>query len=152
MRVLVTGGAGFLGSHLCDRLLNDGHEVVALDNLFTGSKRNIAHLHSRDDFEFVRHDVVDPIKLEVDWVFNFACPASPVHYQYNAVKTIKTSVLGMLHMLGLAKRVRARILQASRVRCTATPSNIHRRKVIGATSTRSGLGVATTRASAWRKR
>lgn len=113
MRVLVTGGAGFLGSHLCDRLLNDGHEVIALDNLFTGSKRNIAHLLARDDFEFVRHDVVDPIKLEVDWVFNFACPASPVHYQYNAVKTIKTSVLGMLHMLGLAKRVRARILQAS---------------------------------------
>lgn len=113
MQVLVTGGAGFLGSHLCDRLLSDGHEVVALDNLFTGRKSNIAHLWGRPDFEFVRHDVVNPILLEVDWIFNLACPASPVHYQYNPVKTIKTSVLGALHMLGLAKRVKARILQAS---------------------------------------
>ena len=113
MRVLVTGGAGFLGSHLCDRLLGDGHEVIALDNLFTGSKRNLAHLHGRPDFEFVRHDMVDPILLEVDWIFNLACPASPVHYQCNPVKTVKTCVLGTLHMLGLAKRVRARILQAS---------------------------------------
>ena len=113
MRVLVTGGAGFLGSHLCDRLLRDGHEVVALDNLFTGSKRNIAHLLNRPDFEFVRHDVVQPILVEVDWIFNLACPASPIHYQYNPVKTVKTSVMGALNMLGLAKRVRARILQAS---------------------------------------
>jgi len=113
MHVLVTGGAGFLGSHLCDRLLSDGHEVVALDNLFTGRKSNIAHLWGRPDFEFVRHDVVNPILLEVDWIFNLACPASPIHYQYNPVKTIKTSVLGALHMLGLAKRVKARILQAS---------------------------------------
>ena len=113
MRVLVTGGAGFLGSHLCDRLLQDGHEVIALDNLFTGSKRNIAHLLNRADFEFVRHDVVVPILLEVDWIFNLACPASPIHYQYNPVKTVKTSVMGMINMLGLAKRVRARILQAS---------------------------------------
>ncbi len=113
MRVLVTGGAGFLGSHLCDRLLQDGHEVIALDNLFTGAKRNIRHLLDRKDFEFLRHDVVNPVLLEVDWVFNLACPASPVHYQYNPVKTIKTSVLGTLHMLGLAKRVKARILQAS---------------------------------------
>ncbi|MCH8148435.1 MAG: SDR family oxidoreductase [Planctomycetes bacterium] len=113
MRVLVTGGAGFLGSHLCDRLLDDGHEVIALDNLFTGAKRNIRHLLDRKDFEFLRHDVVNPVLLEVDWVFNLACPASPVHYQYNPVKTIKTSVLGTLHMLGLAKRVKARILQAS---------------------------------------
>ena len=112
-RVLVTGGAGFLGSHLCDRLLADGHEVVALDNLFTGSKRNIAHLPGRADFEFVRHDVVNPILLEVDWIFNLACPASPIHYQYNPVKTVKTSVMGTLNMLGLAKRVKARILQAS---------------------------------------
>ena len=113
MRVLVTGGAGFLGSHLCDRLLADGHEVLALDNLFTGSKRNIAHLLGRTDFEFVRHDVVNPILLEVDWIFNLACPASPVHYQYNPVKTVKTSVMGTLNMLGVAKRVKARILQAS---------------------------------------
>jgi len=113
MRVLVTGGAGFLGSHLCDRLLEDGHEVIALDNLFTGAKRNIRHLFDREDFEFLRHDVVNPVLLEVDWIFNLACPASPVHYQYNPVKTIKTSVLGMLNMLGLAKRLKARILQAS---------------------------------------
>jgi len=113
MRVLVTGGAGFLGSHLCDRLLKDGHDVVAVDNLFTGSKGNIAHLLGRKDFEFVRHDVVQPILLEVDWIFNLACPASPIHYQYNPVKTVKTSVMGTLNMLGLAKRVKARILQAS---------------------------------------
>lgn len=113
MRVLVTGGAGFLGSHLCDRLLADGHEVVALDNLFTGSKHNIAHLFDRHEFEFIRHDTVNPILLEVDWIFNLACPASPVHYQYNPVKTVKTSVMGTLNMLGLAKRVKARILQAS---------------------------------------
>ena len=113
MRVLVTGGAGFLGSHLCDRLLTDGHDVVALDNFFTGSKRNVAHLLSRADFELIRHDVVEPILLEVDWIFNLACPASPIHYQYNPVKTVKTSVMGTLNMLGLAKRVRARILQAS---------------------------------------
>ena len=113
MRALVTGGAGFLGSHLCDRLLAGGHEVVALDNLFTGSKRNIAHLLDRHDFEFIRHDVVNPILLEVDWIFNLACPASPIHYQYTPVKTVKTSVMGALNMLGLAKRVKARILQAS---------------------------------------
>ncbi len=113
MRALVTGGAGFLGSHLCDRLLHDGHEVIALDNLFTGRKDNIKHLLQRADFEFVRHDVVEPILLEVDWIFNLACPASPIHYQHNPVKTVKTSVMGALNMLGLAKRVRARILQAS---------------------------------------
>lgn len=113
MRVLVTGGAGFLGSHLCDRLLKDGHEVIAVDNLFTGSKQNIAHLLQRADFEFIRHDVVNPILLEVDWIFNLACPASPIHYQYNPVKTVKTSVMGTLNMLGMAKRVKARILQAS---------------------------------------
>jgi len=113
LRALVTGGAGFLGSHLCDRLLADGHEVIALDNFFTGAKRNVAHLLRRPDFELIRHDIVNPILLEVDWVFNFACPASPVHYQNNPVKTVKTSVAGTMHMLGLAKRVGARILQAS---------------------------------------
>ena len=113
MRALVTGGAGFLGSHLCDRLLADGHEVIAVDNLFTGSKRNIRHLLDRHDFELIRHDIVNPLLVEVDWVFNLACPASPIHYQYNPVKTVKTSVMGTLNMLGLAKRVKARILQAS---------------------------------------
>ena len=112
-RVLVTGGAGFLGSFLCEQLIQQGHDVLALDNLFTGNKRNIAHLLDNRNFEFIRHDVVEPILLEVDWIFNLACPASPIHYQYNPVKTIKTSILGAINMLGLAKRVKARILQAS---------------------------------------
>ena len=112
-RVLVTGGAGFLGSHLCDRLLADGNEVICLDNLFTGSKDNIRHLLANPYFEFIRHDVTEPIRLEVDQIYNLACPASPVHYQYNPIKTAKTSVLGAMNMLGLAKRTRARILQAS---------------------------------------
>jgi UDP-glucuronate decarboxylase len=112
-RCLVTGGAGFLGSHLCDRLLADGHDVICLDNLFTGNKRNVLHLLSNPHFEFIRHDITQPILLEVDWVFNLACPASPIHYQHNPIKTIKTSVMGSLNMLGLAKRVKARILQAS---------------------------------------
>ena len=112
-RVLVTGGAGFLGSFLCEQLIQQGHDVLALDNLFTGNKRNIAHLLDNQNFEFVRHDVVEPILLEVDWIFNLACPASPVHYQHNPVKTIKTCMLGAINMLGLAKRVKARILQAS---------------------------------------
>jgi UDP-glucuronate decarboxylase len=111
--MLVTGGAGFIGSHLCERLLNEGHEVVCLDNFFTGSKRNISHLQEHRGFELIRHDVTQPILLEVDRIFNLACPASPIHYQYNPVKTTKTSVMGMINMLGLAKRVRARILQAS---------------------------------------
>ncbi|MCC6623439.1 MAG: SDR family oxidoreductase [Deltaproteobacteria bacterium] len=113
MRCLVTGGAGFIGSFLCERLLARGHEVIALDNFFTGRKQNIAHLLDDRLFELVRHDVTEPILLEVDRIYNFACPASPVHYQYNPVKTVKTSVLGTIHMLGLAKRVRARMLQAS---------------------------------------
>jgi len=112
-RIVVTGGAGFLGSHLCERLANSGDEVICLDNFLTGSKRNVAHLLSNPYFEILRHDVVDPIMLEVDQIYNFACPASPVHYQYNPVKTVKTNVMGTIHMLGLAKRVRARILQAS---------------------------------------
>ncbi len=113
MRILVTGGAGFLGSHLCERLLKDGHEVVCIDNLFTGQKTNIAHLLPNPNFEFVRHDVIDPFKFEVDQIFNLACPASPPHYQYNPIKTIKTSVMGAINCLGLAKRVRARVFQAS---------------------------------------
>ena len=112
-RVLVTGGAGFLGSHLCDRLIERGEEVLCVDNLFTGSKRNIQHLLSHPNFEFMRHDVTFPLFVEVDRIFNLACPASPVHYQRNPVQTTKTSVHGAINMLGLAKRVRARILQAS---------------------------------------
>ena len=111
--VLVTGGAGFIGSHLCDRLLEQGHYVICLDNYFTGLKTNVAKHLGNPKFDLIRHDVTHPIYLEVDWIFNFACPASPIHYQYNPIKTIKTSVAGALNMLGLAKRVKARILQAS---------------------------------------
>ena len=113
MRILVTGGAGFLGSHLCDRLLADGHEVVALDNFFTGRKSNLAHLTDNPRFELVRHDIIDPFKFEVDQIYNLACPASPPHYQFNPIKTVKTSVIGAINCLGLAKRVRARVFQAS---------------------------------------
>jgi UDP-glucuronate decarboxylase len=112
-KVLVTGGAGFVGSHLCERLLNDGNDVVCLDNYFTGQKQNIVHLLSNPYFELVRHDVTNPFFIEVDEIYNLACPASPVHYQYNAIKTMKTSVMGAINMLGLAKRVKAKILQAS---------------------------------------
>ncbi len=112
-RVLVTGGAGFLGSHLCERLLQDGNDVICADNLFTGSKDNIRHLMANPYFEFIRHDITEPLYVEVDQIYNLACPASPVHYQANPVKTTKTSVYGALNMLGLAKRVGARILQAS---------------------------------------
>ncbi len=112
-RVLVTGGAGFIGSHLSERLLREGCTVLTLDNFFTGRRENISHLLSNPDFELIRHDIIQPILLEVDEIYNLACPASPVHYQYNPVKTIKTSIMGALNMLGLAKRVRARILQAS---------------------------------------
>ena len=112
-RVLVTGGAGFLGSHLCDRLVNAGHDVICVDNFFTGSKRNVAHLLGKPNFELMRHDVTFPLYVEVDEIYNLACPASPVHYQYDPVQTTKTSVHGAINMLGLAKRLRARILQAS---------------------------------------
>ncbi len=113
MRILVTGGAGFIGSHLCERLLDEGNDVLCLDNYFTGRKENIAHLLDNYRFEAIRHDVTLPIFLEVDQIYNFACPASPIHYQYNPVKTVKTSVMGAINMLGMAKRVSARILQAS---------------------------------------
>jgi UDP-glucuronate decarboxylase len=113
MRILVTGGAGFIGSHLCERLLEADHEVICLDNFFTGRRENVFHLLDDRRFELVRHDVIEPILLEVDQIYNLACPASPVHYQYNPVKTVKTNVMGTINMLGLAKRVRARILQAS---------------------------------------
>jgi UDP-glucuronate decarboxylase len=113
MRILVTGGAGFIGSHLCERLLGEGNEVLCLDNFFTGRRENIFHLLDDPRFELLRHDVTEPVLLEVDQIYNLACPASPVHYQYNPVKTVKTNVMGTINMLGLAKRVRARILQAS---------------------------------------
>ncbi|MBD0326272.1 MAG: SDR family oxidoreductase, partial [Pyrinomonadaceae bacterium] len=113
MRILVTGGAGFIGSHLCERLIEEGHDVICLDNFFTGRRENVFHLLDNRRFELLRHDVIEPILLEVDQIYNLACPASPIHYQYNPVKTVKTSVMGMINMLGLAKRVRARILQAS---------------------------------------
>jgi len=112
-RILVTGGAGFLGSHLCEKLVGQGHDVICLDNYFTGRKKNVEHLMDCHNFELMRHDVAFPMYVEVDQIYNLACPASPVHYQYNAVKTIKTSVMGAINALGLAKRVRARVLQAS---------------------------------------
>jgi len=111
--VLISGGAGFIGSHLCEKLLNEGNEVICLDNLFTSTKDNIAPLMSNKYFEFIRHDIIQPIHLEIDEIYNLACPASPIHYQYNPIKTIKTSVMGAINMLGLAKRVKAKILQAS---------------------------------------
>jgi len=113
MRTLVTGGAGFLGSHLCDRLIKDGHDVICMDNYFTGRKRNVLHLIQNPNFELVRHDVTEPFMFEVDQIFNLACPASPPHYQHNPIKTTKTSVLGAMHSLGLAKRIGARVFQAS---------------------------------------
>jgi UDP-glucuronate decarboxylase len=112
-RILITGGAGFLGSHLCERLLAAGHDVICLDNLYTGSRDNIIHLLGNPRFEFIRHDITNPIYLEVDEIYNLACPASPVHYQYNPIKTIKTNIMGTINALGIAKRVKARILQAS---------------------------------------
>lgn len=112
-RILVTGGAGFLGSHLCERLLSEGNEVICLDNYFTGSKSNVVHLLSNPYFELVRHDVTVPYYAEVDEIYNLACPASPIHYQYNPIKTVKTSVMGAINMLGLAKRIKAKVLQAS---------------------------------------
>jgi UDP-glucuronate decarboxylase len=112
-RILITGGAGFIGSHLCERLLKEGNEVICLDNYFTGTKENVAHLFDSHYFEIVRHDIITPYFAEVDEIYNLACPASPLHYQYNPIKTIKTSVMGAINMLGLAKRIRAKILQAS---------------------------------------
>jgi UDP-glucuronate decarboxylase len=124
MRILVTGGAGFLGSHLCDRLLNEGHEILCLDNFFTGRKQNISHLLSNPKFELIRHDVTEPFRVEVDQIYNLACPASPPHYQYNPIKTTKTSVMGAINCLGLAKRVKARVFQASTSEVYGDP-NVH---------------------------
>jgi len=126
-RILVTGGGGFIGSHLCEKLLSLGNEVICLDNFFTGTKQNIIHLLNNPSFELIRHDIVQPIFLEVDEIYNLACPASPIHYQYNPVKTIKTSVMGAINMLGLAKRVKAKILQASTSEIYGNPA-IHPQK------------------------
>lgn len=122
MRILITGGAGFLGSHLCDRLLDEGHEVICLDNFFTGRRSNVLHLLGNPNFELMRHDVIDPFKAEVDQIYNLACPASPIHYQYNAIKTMKTSVMGAINCLGLAKRLNARVFQASTSEVYGDPS------------------------------
>jgi UDP-glucuronate decarboxylase len=127
MRILVTGGAGFLGSHLCDRLINEGHEILCLDNFFTGRKQNISHLLENHKFELIRRDVIDPFKVEVDQIYNLACPASPPHYQYNPIKTTKTSVMGAINCLGLAKRVRARVFLASTSEVYGDP-NVHPQK------------------------
>jgi UDP-glucuronate decarboxylase len=124
MRILVTGGAGFLGSHLCDRLLSEGHEILCLDNFFTGRKQNIFHLLNNGKFELIRHDVTEAFRVEVDQIYNLACPASPPHYQYNPIKTTKTSVMGAINCLGLAKRVKARVFQASTSEVYGDP-NVH---------------------------
>ena len=124
MRILITGGAGFLGSHICERLVEQGHDVICLDNFFTGRKANIQHLVGNPHFELVRHDVIDPFKFEVDRIYNLACPASPPHYQYNPIKTMKTSVVGAINCLGLAKRVKARVFQASTSEVYGDP-NVH---------------------------
>lgn len=126
-RILITGGAGFLGSHLCDHLITEGHDVLCLDNFFTGTKRNISHLLEKPNFELIRHDLVQSIFLEADEIYNLACPASPIHYQYNPVKTVKTSVMGAINMLGLAKRVKAKILQASTSEIYGNPT-VHPQK------------------------
>jgi UDP-glucuronate decarboxylase len=130
-RILVTGGAGFIGSHLCERLINEGNDVICLDNYFTGQKSNIEHLISHPYFELVRHDVTQPFFAEVDEIYNLACPSSPIHYQYNPIKTIKTSVMGAINMLGLAKRVNAKILQASTSEVYGDPTFIPKLRVIG---------------------
>lgn len=126
-RILITGAAGFLGSHLCDRLVAKEHDVICLDNFFTGNKKNISHLLGKPNFELIRHDLAQPIFLEVDEIYNLACPASPVHYQYNPVKTVKTCIMGAIHMLGLAKRVKAKILQASTSEIYGNPT-VHPQK------------------------
>ena len=135
-RVLITGGAGFIGSHLCERLLGDGCDVICLDNYFTGSKDNVRHLLDNHNFELVRHDVTEPFYAEVDEIYNLACPASPVHYQYNPIKTMKTSFYGAMNMLGLAKRTKARYFRPRPVKFTETLLYIPSRRVIGGMSTR----------------
>ena len=150
-RVLVTGGAGFLGSHLCERLLSNGHEVLCVDNFFSGTRQNITHLLDDANMELMRHDVTFPLYVEVDEIFNLACPASPIHYQFDPVQTTKTSVIGAINMLGLAKRVKAKILQTSTSEIYGDPTCILRPKNTGATSTRSAEDPATTRENGARR-
>jgi len=151
-RVLVTGGAGFLGSHLCEQLLNRDYDVLCVDNFFTGTKDNIRHLLSNPHFELLRHDVTFPLYVEVDEIYNLACPASPVHYQYDPVQTTKTSVHGAINLLGLAKRVRARILQASTSEVYGDPEVHPQTEDYWGGSTRSGCAPAMTKASGVPKR
>ena len=130
-RILITEGAGFIGSHLCERLLNEGNDIICLDNYFTGTKENIVQLIGNPHFELVRHDVISPYFAEIDEIYNLACPASPIHYQYNGIKTIKTSVMGAINMLGLAKRINARILRPQQVKYTEIRQYIPRLRLLG---------------------
>src|SRR5438105_5909933 len=147
-RVLVTGGAGFLGSHFCERLVADGCDVLCADNFFSGTKDNIAHLIGNPRFELLRHDVTIPLYVEVDEIYNLACPASPIHYQYDPVQTTKTSVHGAINMLGLAKRTKAKIFHASTSEVYGDPPSIPKRRTTWATSTPSAFAPATTKANA----
>jgi nucleoside-diphosphate-sugar epimerase len=147
-RILITGGAGFLGSHLCDRLLEQGHDVLCVDNFFTGTKGNVAHLLDHPRFELMRHDVTFPLYVEVDQIYNLACPASPIHYQHDPVQTTKTSVHGAINMLGLAKRLRAKIFQASTSEVYGDPAVHPQVESYWATSTPSASAAATTKANA----
>jgi UDP-glucuronate decarboxylase len=131
-KILVTGGAGFVGSHLCERLLNDGNEVMCLDNFFTGSKQNIIHLLQQPYFELIRHDITSPFAVEVDEIYNLACPASPVHYQFDALQTVKTSVMGAINMLGLARRIKLRYCKPLQVKFTAIRKCTRKKRSIGA--------------------
>ena len=150
-RILVTGGAGFLGSHLCERLLADRAIVICVDNFLTGARRNIEHLLDHKHFEVIRHDVTFPLYVEVDEIYNLACPASPIHYQHDPVQTTKTSVHGAINMLGLAKRLRAKSCKPRRQKSTVTQTFIRSPKIIGGTSTRWGRGPATMKESAARR-
>ncbi len=151
MRILVTGGAGFIGSHLIDRLMAQGHEVLCLDNFYTGTKPNIVKWLDNPNFELIRHDVTEPIRLEVDQVYHLACPASPVHYQFNPVKTIKTNVMGTLYMLGLAKRVGARFLLASTSEVYGDPDVHPQPESYRGNVNTIGPGPVMTKGSGWRK-
>ena len=151
MRVLITGAAGFLGSHLADRFINDGHDVIGVDNYYTGTRKNIEHLISNPRFEMIRHDVTFPLYLEVDAILNFACPASPVHYQHDPVKTLKTSVNGAINMLGLAKRTGARILQASTSEVYGDPTQHPQQESYWGNVNHLGQEPATTRANVLQK-
>ena len=151
-RILITGGAGFLGSHLCEKLLNEGNEVICLDNYFTGSKENIVHLRDNPFFEVIRQDVIHPYYAEVDQIYNLACPASPVHYQYNAIKTIKTSVMGAINTLGLAKRTKAEYYRPALQKCMEIQRYIPRKNPIGEMLTQLAQEPVMMKGSVVRKR